>query len=90
MGKGTKHASPNTVPLHRVLRAPPEKVYRAFLDAEALAKWLPPNGYGHAEKSFVRDGSEHSGRSVLSRLAGIVDPAGETRRSRNSGSTLKL
>jgi uncharacterized protein YndB with AHSA1/START domain len=45
MGKGTKHASPNTVPLHRVLRAPPEKVYRAFLDAEALAKWLPPNGY---------------------------------------------
>jgi len=31
--------------LHRVLRAPPEKVYRAFLDAEALAKWLPPNGY---------------------------------------------
>ena len=45
MGKGTKHASPNTVRLHRVLRASPEKVYRAFLDAEALAKWLPPNGY---------------------------------------------
>jgi len=45
MGKGTKHASPNIVRLHRVLRAPPEKVYRAFLDAEALAKWLPPNGY---------------------------------------------
>jgi len=35
----------NTVRLHRVLRAPPEKVYRAFLDAAALAKWLPPNGF---------------------------------------------
>jgi uncharacterized protein YndB with AHSA1/START domain len=45
MGKGAKHASPNTVRLHRVLRASPEKVYRAFLDANALAKWLPPNGY---------------------------------------------
>jgi uncharacterized protein YndB with AHSA1/START domain len=31
--------------LHRVLRATPEKVYRAFLDADALAKWLPPNGF---------------------------------------------
>jgi uncharacterized protein YndB with AHSA1/START domain len=35
----------NTVQFHRVLRAAPEKVYRAFLDAEALAKWLPPNGF---------------------------------------------
>jgi len=35
----------NTVRLHRVLRAPPERVYRAFLDAEAMAKWLPPNGF---------------------------------------------
>jgi uncharacterized protein YndB with AHSA1/START domain len=33
------------VRLHRVLRAPPERVYRAFLNAEALAKWLPPNGF---------------------------------------------
>lgn len=37
--------STNTVKLHRVLRATPEKIYRAFLDAEALAKWLPPNGF---------------------------------------------
>lgn len=37
--------SSNTVRLHRVLRAKPEKVYRAFLDPEALAKWLPPNGF---------------------------------------------
>jgi len=35
----------NTVRLHRVLRAPAERVYRAFLDADAMAKWLPPNGF---------------------------------------------
>jgi uncharacterized protein YndB with AHSA1/START domain len=37
--------STNTVRLHRVLATRPEKVYRAFLDAEAMAKWLPPNGF---------------------------------------------
>jgi len=37
--------STNTVRLHRVLRAAPEKVYRAFLDGDAMAKWLPPNGF---------------------------------------------
>ena len=36
---------PNTVRFHRVLRAAPEKVFRAFLDADAMAKWLPPNGF---------------------------------------------
>ena len=36
---------PSTVEFHRVLRATPERVYRAFLDAEALVKWLPPNGF---------------------------------------------
>jgi uncharacterized protein YndB with AHSA1/START domain len=36
---------PNTVRLHRVLRAPAERVYRAFLDADAMAKWLPPYGF---------------------------------------------
>src|SRR5213594_4334531 len=35
----------NTVRFHRVLRATPEKLYRAFLDADAMAKWLPPNGF---------------------------------------------
>jgi len=35
----------NTIRLHRVLATDPEKVYRAFLDADALAKWLPPNGF---------------------------------------------
>jgi uncharacterized protein YndB with AHSA1/START domain len=38
-------SSSRTVHLHRVLRAPPEKVYRAFLEADALAKWLPPHGF---------------------------------------------
>jgi uncharacterized protein YndB with AHSA1/START domain len=37
--------SSRSVQLHRVLRAPPEKVYRAFLNAEAMAKWLPPYGF---------------------------------------------
>jgi uncharacterized protein YndB with AHSA1/START domain len=37
--------STSTVRLHRVLRAPPERIYRAFLDAEAMTKWLPPNGF---------------------------------------------
>ena len=36
---------PNTIQLHRVLRATPDRVYRAFLDPDAMAKWLPPNGF---------------------------------------------
>lgn len=36
---------PSTIRLHRVLRATPERVYRAFLDPDAMAKWLPPYGY---------------------------------------------
>ena len=37
--------STGTVRLHRVLRAPPERVYKAFLDPEAMVKWLPPHGF---------------------------------------------
>jgi uncharacterized protein YndB with AHSA1/START domain len=37
--------STGTVRLHRVLRAPPERLYRAFIDPDAMAKWLPPHGY---------------------------------------------
>ena len=37
--------SSNTVRLHRVIRTTPERLYRAFLDADALVKWLPPNGF---------------------------------------------
>jgi uncharacterized protein YndB with AHSA1/START domain len=36
---------PNTIRLHRVLTAKPERVYKAFLDPDALVKWLPPNGF---------------------------------------------
>ena len=36
---------PNTVKLHRVLKATPDRVYRAFIDGDAMSKWLPPNGF---------------------------------------------
>src|SRR5215831_18222341 len=36
---------PSTIKLHRVFRAPPARVYKAFLDADAMVKWLPPNGF---------------------------------------------
>jgi uncharacterized protein YndB with AHSA1/START domain len=42
---GKEQKMPNTVRLHRVLRATPERVYRAFRDAEAMVKWMPPNGF---------------------------------------------
>ena len=45
MSASSQSTSPGTVRLHRVLRAPAERVYRAFLDAEAMAKWLPPHGF---------------------------------------------
>jgi uncharacterized protein YndB with AHSA1/START domain len=39
---------PGTINLHRVIKAPPERVYRAFLNADAMCKWLPPDGFtGH-------------------------------------------
>jgi uncharacterized protein YndB with AHSA1/START domain len=43
---------PGTVRLHRVLATRPEKVYRAFIEADALAKWLPPNGFTCTVHSF--------------------------------------
>jgi len=46
--------------LHRVLRAPPERVYRAFLDPGAMAKWLPPNGFtGTVHQIDVRVGGSY-------------------------------
>jgi uncharacterized protein YndB with AHSA1/START domain len=51
---------PNTVRLHRVLQAPPERVYRAFLDPEAMVKWLPPNGFtGTVHQIDVRVGGSY-------------------------------
>ena len=61
-----------TVKLHRVLKAPPERVYKAFLDAEAMCKWLPPHGFtarmhqhepkvgGTFRMSFTNFGTGHS------------------------------
>src|SRR6476646_5714724 len=43
---------PSTVRLHRVLTTKPDKVYRAFIEADALAKWLPPNGFTCTVHSF--------------------------------------
>lgn len=49
----------NTVRLHRVLRAPPERVYRAFLDPHAMAKWLPPHGFtGQVHRMDAQVGGE--------------------------------
>lgn len=49
-----------TVRFHRVLRAPAERVYRAFLDADAMAKWLPPDGFtGRVHNMDVRVGGSY-------------------------------
>ena len=51
---------PNAVRLHRVLLAPPERVYRAFVDADAMAKWLPPHGFtGKVHQLDARVGGSH-------------------------------
>jgi uncharacterized protein YndB with AHSA1/START domain len=50
----------NTVKFHRVLRAKPERVYKAFIDADAMAKWLPPNGFtGKVHEMDVRVGGRY-------------------------------
>jgi uncharacterized protein YndB with AHSA1/START domain len=51
---------PSRVEFHRVLRAAPERVYRAFLDPDAMAKWLPPNGFtGKVHHIEARVGGTH-------------------------------
>lgn len=51
---------PSTIQLHRVLRATPERVYRAFLDPDAMAKWLPPHGFtGHVDHVDARVGGSY-------------------------------
>lgn len=50
----------STIRLHRVLRAPPERIYRAFLDADALVKWLPPHGFtGQVHHLEAKVGGRH-------------------------------
>lgn len=49
-----------TVTLHRVFRAPPERVYQAFLDPDAMAKWLPPHGFtGRVLEQDLRPGGRY-------------------------------
>lgn len=51
---------PSTIRLHRVLRATPERVYRAFLDPDAMVKWLPPNGFtGKVHQMDARVGGSY-------------------------------
>ena len=50
----------NTIKIHRVLQAPPERVYKAFIDASAMAKWLPPNGFtGHVDHLDAKVGGTY-------------------------------
>jgi uncharacterized protein YndB with AHSA1/START domain len=58
--KGNAIMPTNTIRLHRVLRATPERVYRAFLDPDAMAKWIPPNGFtGKVHQMDARVGGAH-------------------------------
>lgn len=53
-------ASNNTVRLHRVFAAPPDRVYRAFIDPDAMAKWLPPHGFtGHVHEMNAKVGGRY-------------------------------
>jgi uncharacterized protein YndB with AHSA1/START domain len=58
--KGNPIMPTNTIRLHRVLRATPERIYRAFLDADAMSKWLPPNGFtGKVHQLDPKVGGRH-------------------------------
>ncbi|WP_326541912.1 SRPBCC family protein [Pseudorhodoferax sp.] len=53
-------AATHTIRLHRVLRAPPERVYRAFVDPDAMVKWLPPHGFtAKVHEMDARVGGRH-------------------------------
>lgn len=69
---------PNTIRLQRVLRAPPERVYRAFLDADALAKWMAPHGFtGKVHELDARVGGRYR-MSFTNFSAGQVHAFGGT------------
>jgi uncharacterized protein YndB with AHSA1/START domain len=58
--KEDKNMGTSTIRLHRVLHASPERVYRAFLDPDAMSKWLPPNGFtGKVHQIDARVGGKH-------------------------------
>lgn len=59
-GRASTSAGTGTVTLHRVLRAPPGRVYAAFLDPDAMAKWLPPHGFtGRVLEMDAREGGRY-------------------------------
>jgi hypothetical protein len=64
---------PSTVRLHRVLAAKPEKVYRAFVEADAIAKWLPPNGFACTVASPRRESRRHP-QDVISQFHHRQEP----------------
>src|SRR6516162_1863761 len=95
-----KVSMPNTVRLHRVLATKPDKVYRAFIEADAMAKWLPPNGFactvhhldakvgGSFRMSFrnFTTGKSHSfGGQYLTRARRAPALHGQIRRSQSAG-----
>jgi uncharacterized protein YndB with AHSA1/START domain len=63
-------AMPSTVRLHRVLATSPEKIYRAFIEADALAKWLPPNGFACTVHQL-----DAKVGAAIARRSGISPPA---------------
>ena len=65
---------PNSVHLHRIFKAPPERVYRAFLDPEAMAKWLPPYGFtANAGVPVATGGVSRSGNTrPINRRKGVT------------------
>ena len=59
----------NSIKLHRVMRTKSEKIYRAFLDAEAMVKWLPPNGFtAKVHELDARVGGKHRMRPLQNRV----------------------
>ena len=65
-----------TVTLHRVLSAPPERIYRAFLDGDALAKWLPPHGFTcKVHQLEVKVGGSYVRMTAL--MNSLLDVAGD-------------
>ncbi len=77
----------NTVTLHRVLKAPPQRVYQAFIEPDALAKWLPPHGFtckvaaldarvgGQFRMSFTHFASGHTHAFGGEYLAAPISPS---------------
>jgi uncharacterized protein YndB with AHSA1/START domain len=78
---------PNTVRLHRVLATKPERVYRGFIEADAMAKWIPPNGFTctvhHTDPQVGGSCRTSFGGSMLPGLAAVTAQPGQTGRARD-------